>query len=69
MCVCVCVCVCMWILLSHKREWGLTISNDMDGPRKYYATWNKSDGERQIPWFHSHVESKKTKQAKAETDP
>ena len=34
------------ILLSHKREWNLTICNDMDGAREYYAKRNKSDKDK-----------------------
>ena len=37
------------ILLSHQKEWNLTICNDVDGARDYYAKWNKSVKERQIP--------------------
>ena len=29
-----------------KKEWNLAICNNMDGPRGYYAKWNKSDRER-----------------------
>ena len=36
------------ILLNHKREWNLAISDDMDETRARYAKWNKSDRERQI---------------------
>ena len=35
------------IWLSHEKE--LTICNNMDGPGSYYAKWNKSGGERQVP--------------------
>ena len=38
------------ILLSHKKEWNLAISGNMDGSTGYYAKWNKSDRERQIPY-------------------
>ena len=31
------------ILLSHKKEWNLTICDRMDGPSGHYAKWNKSD--------------------------
>ena len=27
----------------------------MDGPRGYYAEWNKSDWERQIPYDFTHI--------------
>ena len=36
------------ILLSHKNEWNLAISDHEDGPRGYYAKRNKSDREIQI---------------------
>ena len=42
-----------------KKEWNLVICNNMDGPRGYYAMWNKLNGERQILYdFHSYVKSK-----------
>ena len=34
----------------------------MDGPRGYYAKWNKSDRERQILYDFIYMESKKAKQ-------
>ena len=37
-----------WNLPSHKKEWNLTICNNMDGSRGYCAKWNKSDRERQM---------------------
>ena len=37
------------LLLGHKKEWDVTICNSIDGPRRYYAKWNKSVRERQIP--------------------
>ena len=36
------------ILLSHKKEWHLTICNNMHGPRGYYAKWNVR--QRKIPY-------------------
>ena len=30
------------MLLGRKKEWNLTICNSMDGPKGYYAQWNKS---------------------------
>ena len=35
------------ILLSYKKEWNLAICKIMDGPRGYYAKWNKP--EKDIP--------------------
>ena len=35
------------ILLSHKKEWNFAICDHMNGPRGYYAKWNKSGRERQ----------------------
>ena len=34
--------------LAIKKEWNLAICDNMDGPKGYYAKWNKSDWERQI---------------------
>ena len=35
---------------SHKKEEILTFCNIMDRTRDYYAKWNKSVNERQIPY-------------------
>ena len=43
------------ILLSHKKEWNPAICDNVDGPWKYYAKWNKSDGERQVPYDFTHM--------------
>ena len=32
--------------ISIIKEWNLAICNNMDGPRGYYAKWNKPDIER-----------------------
>ena len=37
-------------LPRHKKEWNNAICSNMDGPRDYYAKWNKSERERQIPY-------------------
>ena len=34
------------ILLSHKNEYNPAICSNMDGPRRYYAKWNKSDKDK-----------------------
>ena len=34
------------ILLSHKKEWGLAIYNNMNKTRRYYAKWNKSEKDK-----------------------
>ena len=37
----------------------LDIKNEkLDGPRDYHTKWGKSEGERQISWYHLYVESK-----------
>ena len=36
------------ILSSHKKEWNLAISDNMDVPRDYHTKWSKPDTERQI---------------------
>ena len=46
-----------------KKYWNLDICNDMDGSRRYYAKWNKSETEIyilydmyvHIAWFHLYV--------------
>jgi len=46
------VCIYHGILFSHQKEWNLAICKGVDGTRKYYAKWNKSEKEK-IIWFHS----------------
>ena len=48
------------ILLSHKK-WNLAICGNMDGPRGYYAKWNRSDQERQISYVFIYVWNLKNK--------
>ena len=48
------------ILLSHKK-WNLTICHSMDGPRGYYAKWNKSVRERQILYDFTYICNLKNK--------
>ena len=50
-----------WILLCHKKEWNLAICDNMDEPREYYAKWNKSDRERQIPYDLTYMCNLKNK--------
>ena len=38
------------ILLSHKKEWNITICSNMNGPRDDHTKWNKSDRARQTPY-------------------
>lgn len=28
---------------SHRKEWNITICNNLDGPREYCALWHRSD--------------------------
>ena len=42
------------ILKSHKK-WNPAIWDNVDGPRRYYAKWNKSDWERHIPYESTHI--------------
>ena len=37
------------------------ICHNMGGPWAYYATWNKSDGERQILYDFPHIKNVKNK--------
>ena len=43
------------IFLGHEKEQNLSICNSMDGPRRYYAQWNKSIRERQIPYGFTYI--------------
>ena len=43
------------ILLGYKKEWNFTICHSMDGLRGYYAKWNKSDRQRQIPYDFTYM--------------
>ena len=36
-------------------EWNLAICNNVGGTRVYYAKWNKSIRERQIPYDFTHM--------------
>ena len=49
------------ILLSNKKEWNLTICNDINGPRDYYAKWNKLVIKRQMPYDLTYVWNLKNK--------
>ena len=49
------------ILHSCIKERNLTICNNMDGPWGYYAKWNKSDRERQIPYDFTYMWNLKNK--------
>ena len=42
-------------LLSHKKEWNSVIYNNTDGPRGYYASWNKSDSKRQTVYIFTYI--------------
>ena len=43
------------ILLGCKKEWNFTICDSMERLRGYYAKWNESDGERQIPYDFNYM--------------
>ena len=49
------------VLHSHKREWDCAICNSMDGLRGYYAKWNNSDWERQMPYGFTNMWNLKNK--------
>ena len=34
------------IILSHIKESGIAICNNMDGAREYHSKWNKSEKEK-----------------------
>ena len=53
------------ILPNQKKRWNLAICDNMDRFWGYYAKWNKSNGERQIPHHLNHMwDIKKKKQNK-----
>ena len=55
----------MGYYLAIKKEWNLAIRSNMDGPRGYYAKWNKSDRESQILYVIIYMWNlNKTKQNK-----
>ena len=43
------------ILLGNEKEWNSAVCSNMDGTGGYYAKWNKSVRERQIPYIFTHV--------------
>ena len=43
------------ILFSHKKEWNLTIRNNMNVAREYNAKWNKPVRERKTPYDLTHM--------------
>ena len=47
--------------ISHKKEWNSTVCKNMNGPKEYYARWNKSDRERQILYVITYMWNLKTK--------
>ena len=44
-----------------KKEWNLAICDNMDGSRRFYAKWNKSDRERQILYDFTYIWNFKNK--------
>ena len=50
-----------WNINGHKKEWNLTVCNNMDIPRGYHAKWNKSNRDYKY-YMISYVKSKITKQ-------
>ena len=46
---------------SAIKNWNLAFCDNMDGPGGYYAKWNKSDRERQIPCDLTYMCDLKTK--------
>ena len=48
------VCIYNGILLNHQKEWNPAICKDKDRTRGYYAKWDKSIRENQIPHNFTH---------------
>ena len=38
--------ICNEILLNNEKEWNTAICSNVDGPREYYALWNKSEKDK-----------------------
>ena len=45
------------VLFTHSKEWNLAICDNMDGPWRCYAKWNKT--EKDNVQSKKHVQSKK----------
>ena len=39
-----------------KKEWNLSICNNMDGLGGHYAKWHKLDRKMNTVWYHLYVE-------------
>ena len=55
------------ILHRQKKEENLAICDNTNGTWEYYAKWNKSDGERQIPYDFTHMWNLKIKPKNEQT--
>ena len=53
----------LWYMytMATTKEWNITVSNSLDGPRGYYAKWSRSDRERQMPYDFTDMWNLKTK--------
>ena len=47
---------------TQQKERSLTFCDSMDGTGEYYAKWNKSGSERQIPYDLTYKGNQSTKQ-------
>ena len=43
------------VLFSQRKEWYLSICNNMNGPWGHYTKWNQSDKERQILYDLTYI--------------
>ena len=57
--------ICIYSGILVIKRWELTMCGNIDGPWGYYAKWNKSDGERQIPYDFIHMLNIKKKSKKS----
>ena len=51
----------LYTITGHKKEWNPAIHNNMNGPRGYYAKWNKSDKERKVLYGFTYMWDLKNK--------
>ena len=49
------------LVITKKKKWIPAICDNMHGPWRYYAQWNRWR-KTNSTWFHSYVESKKIEQ-------
>ena len=44
---------------KNYKEWSSPICSNIDGPKEYYAWWNKPDRKKRNTVYHLYMDSKK----------